>query len=306
MTSILVLGINGMLGHEVAKVLDKDGFTVYGLDRNNLYSINGTFRTKMADGIDIHNPERGLSRAYEIIPNITTVVNAIGMIKPRMQNLDIPTTKEAIAVNVKFPCFLTRFAEKVNSSVYQIATDCVFNGADGHYKEDSPHNADDLYGVTKSLGEHTSPVLKTWRTSIIGREIENNSSLVEWIANQPTNANLKGFTNHLWNGITTQIFGKLISGDITQGEQWHGLAHIIPADVVSKFELLTFIASALGRNDLSVSTFEAETPVDRTLSTQNSNYNNKVWENAGFQNPLSVKEMVEKSISAEKNVWIDQ
>ena len=37
--------------------------------------------------------------------------------------------------------------------VIQIATDCVFDGLKGNYTEDDKHNAIDVYGKTKSLGE---------------------------------------------------------------------------------------------------------------------------------------------------------
>ena len=297
MTSILVLGINGMLGHEVAKVLDKDGFTVYGLDRNNLYSINGTFRTKMADGIDIHNPEIGLSRAYEIIPNITTVVNAIGMIKPRMQNLDIPTTKEAIVVNVKFPYFLTRFAEKVNSSVYQIATDCVYSGKKGMYIESDFHDATDVYGKTKSLGEVPSENVMHLRSSIIGPEVGRATSLLEWFMNQPKDAQINGFSDHLWNGITTHQFAKVSLGIAKSNWFNQGVHHIIPSDIVTKAELLNIFSETYNRKDIKINETLSSNHVDRTLSTNQKELNSNIWELGGYISPPTIAEMVYEQAS---------
>ena len=39
------------------------------------------------------------------------------------------------------------------NKIFQIATDCVFDGEKGNYSELDSHNARDVYGKSKSLGE---------------------------------------------------------------------------------------------------------------------------------------------------------
>ena len=64
--------------------------------------------------------------------------------------------------------------------------------------ENDPHNASDYYGRTKSLGEPAGAM--NIRTSIIGEEAGQARSLMSWILSQKGNE-VKGFTNHLWNGL---------------------------------------------------------------------------------------------------------
>ena len=81
----------------------------------------------------------------------------------------------------------------------QIATDCVYSGKKGSYNEDDLHDALDVYGKTKSLGEAQSPNLLNIRCSIIGPEQGKHVSLLEWFLTQEPGAKLQGFAHHHWN-----------------------------------------------------------------------------------------------------------
>ena len=67
-----------------------------------------------------------------------------------------------------------------NVKIYQIATDCVFSGTVGNYNEMAKHDALDVYGKTKSLGEVNIKNFFNIRVSIIGKELDTKNSLVEW------------------------------------------------------------------------------------------------------------------------------
>ena len=99
----------------------------------------------------------------------------------------------------------------------QIATDCVYSGKTGGYNEDSLHDALDAYGKTKSLGEVRSSTFLNIRSSIIGPEINHKVLLLEWFLKQPKGAVLNGFSNHLWNGVTTLQFAELCLTIIKKG-----------------------------------------------------------------------------------------
>ena len=45
----------------------------------------------------------------------------------------------------------------------------------------------------------------------IGKELKNYKSLLCWFLMQKKNSKISGFKNHLWNGITTRHFAKIIS-----------------------------------------------------------------------------------------------
>lgn len=148
----------------------------------------------------------------------------------------------AIRVNSLFPHELARGAERRGLKVIQIETDCVYSSAQGSYLESAPHDALDVYGKTKSLGEVTSPAVMHVRCSIIGREVGRSTSLVEWVLGQERNANINGYWNHKWNGVTADVFSMICAGIITKGAFRAGLQHLIPANAVTKLEFVSEIA----------------------------------------------------------------
>ena len=62
------------------------------------------------------------------------------------------------------------------------------------------------------------------RTSIIGEEIHKYASLISWVKSQENGA-VNGFINHLWNGITTNQYGKICMQILHSGRYgYHPLA----------------------------------------------------------------------------------
>ena len=107
---------------------------------------------------------------------------------------------------------LAKIKKEHNCQVVHISTDCVFNGKKGNYNEEDDHDCLDVYGKTKSLGEN--PDLTIIRTSIIGEEITNKRSLVEWVKSN-TSKEINGFIKHFWNGVTCLQLAKIIYKIIT-------------------------------------------------------------------------------------------
>jgi dTDP-4-dehydrorhamnose reductase len=182
------------------------------------------------------------------------------------------------------------FPRNINGGkVIQIATDCVFRGDNGPYSEDSIKDALDDYGKSKIAGEVASS-LKI-RCSIVGPD-KTDASLFEWVRQQPLGAKVDGFVDHIWNGITTQVFAKLCSGLIQENVFVNETFHFVPADKVSKFELVKMIAEKTGRTDLTINPVETSNPVDRTLITNNPEMNLRLWSLAGYSQPPSIQEMI--------------
>lgn len=250
-TMIAILGNTGMLGSMVADTWEGD-FVSY--DRTDF---------------DAENPN------LDKLMHKDWVVNCIGIIKPYCDDIE-----RAIKVNALFPHWLP-------SNTIQIATDCVYSGKKGNYVETDEHDATDVYGKTKSLGE--APNIKNLRCSIIGPEVKNHISLLDWFLSQEGEVN--GFTNHLWNGITTYHFSKIVQGAIQASIELPQIQHIVPADAVTKAELLRIIARAYGK-DIKVIDTKAPETVDRTLATNNKRRNNKLWEVAGYDTPPTIEQMV--------------
>jgi dTDP-4-dehydrorhamnose reductase len=130
------------------------------------------------------------------------------------------------------------------------------------------------------------------RTSIIGREIRSSNSLLEWLLAQKKNSEVKGFTNHFWNGVTTFHFSNLVKGIIESKEFTPGTFHVLPAGTVSKYELLKLIAEKFQRSDLKINKFEAPVAIDRTLATLNPAFNSQIWARAGYDIIPNIEDMV--------------
>lgn len=233
-------------------------------------------------------------KALEVISGNQWVINAIGIIKPLIHDDNPLEVERAIRINSLLPHLLAKKAQEKGSRVIQIATDCVYSGDKGHYIETDAHNALDVYGKTKSLGEVHSPNVFHLRCSIIGPEPKEFKSLMEWFLGQSTNNNINGFTNHRWNGLTTLHFAKICYGIISNDIQLLHLQHVVPGGEITKFDLLKAFSKYFNRRDISITPFEAEVPIDRTISTINDDLNLHLWKFAGYGHPPSVPEMVEE------------
>jgi dTDP-4-dehydrorhamnose reductase len=228
---------------------------------------------------------------------IDFVVNCIGIIKPYINDSDPKQTDTAFEINGAFPNRLEAWASKRGARVIQIATDCVFSGSSGSYLESSEHNAFDVYGKSKSLGEAKGASMMHLRVSIIGPEVDRNSSLLEWVRNQPKNAKISGYTDHFWNGITSMHFAKIARGIIENDLFEAGVFHILPQDSATKCELVSLIAKYLGRSDIKVDPTATGANINRTLDTSNPAKNKDLWRSAGYESPPSIAQMVSELIT---------
>ena len=284
MAKVWVLGANGMLGSRVVQEIAKRGIDVSEITRQSHYDFS-LGKSESEDSELLASLENKFGRP-------THIVNAIGVVKPRIDESKKESVLNAIQGNTLFPRNLGSYCEENAVHLIQIATDCVYSGTKGSYSESDLHDPTDVYGQTKSLGEFQSHQISLIRCSIIGRENQNKYSLVEWVNSQRRDASINGFTNHNWNGITTKVFGIVAGGIIERNLTPIGKLHLLPKDRVSKFELVNLIKTELGRDDIDVNEFQASTIVDRTLSTELEEMNQKIWESAGFDSAPSISEMI--------------
>ncbi|RKY11994.1 MAG: NAD-dependent dehydratase [Planctomycetota bacterium] len=294
-TKVLVLGASGMLGSMVTDFLSRD----------EDLSVMATVRTPelrdMVSGrvgdVDWElfeiKDEIQTTEQLRRFKNPDWIVNAIGIIKPYARDGKPREVERAIVGNACFPYWLAEAFEK--SCILQIATDCVYSGAKGNYVESDKHDALDVYGKTKSLGEVVLANINHLRCSIIGPEPKSYVSLLEWFRRQPKNAKISGFTNHLWNGVTTLHFAKICHGIIKNNVELPHLQHLIPDRDITKHDLLYCFGRCFRRSDIEITATSAENEIDRTLATENEDLNAELWQNAGYRGrPPTVPEMVEE------------
>ncbi len=291
--NVSVLGGSGMLGSMVVDVLSRDPE----------FNVSATVRTSaLAEHFNALLPtvEWKVFRAGAEEPDSIArelggahwIINAIGITKPYVHDDNATEVENAITINSLFPYRVAAIAQASGAKVIQIATDCVYSGHTGSYHETDPHDALDVYGKTKSLGEASHAGTHCLRCSIIGPEPKSFVFLIEWFRQQPTGAALNGFVNHQWNGITTLHFARLCMGAIKSGTPMSSLQHVIPNGLVSKYELLQIFADHFQRSDIKIRPTEAKAIVDRTLATKYQNLNRALWLNAGYSEPPTISAMV--------------
>ncbi len=296
---VLVLGSTGMLGIEVIRELLHKNIDLYATIRksSDKKKIKNYLKSDISK-INFYNLD--IKDAYKpklkkIVNKKNFVVNCIGIIKPYIFENDIKSIKKALYVNSIFPHVL-KTCVKDNVKIFQIATDCVYDGKKGHYNEHDSHNARDIYGKSKSLGEVQSENFFNIRCSIIGKEIKGFKSLLSWFLKQKKNSKIYGFKNHLWNGITTRHFGKVISILILNEIRIPNNFHLIPSNIVNKFQMLKIFQKKFNRPDLTIKEINANNIVNRTIKSNYMNINKTINRSLGLSKAATIKQMINEII----------
>lgn len=259
---ILVLGITGMLGSAMLRILSQSPANdVWGTARDT--SANDYFDASLAahiiHGIDMLD-EAALAALFDKVkPN--AVVNCIGLVK---QLADAKEPLHAIPINALLPHRLAALCATHRARLIHISTDCVFSGKKGNYVETDFPDADDLYGRSKLLGEVVdSPHAITLRTSIIGHELKGQHSLIAWfLAQQKT---VKGFTKAIFSGLPTDELARVVRDVVLPRPELHGLYHVA-AQPINKFDLLSLVAKTY-RKDIDIIA-DAQLSIDRSLNAK--------------------------------------
>src|SRR5262249_8838615 len=152
---------------------------------------------------------------------------------------DIVTT---LKVNSILPHRLGQMSTEYGFRLILISTDCVFAGDKGNYSEEDKADALDVYGSSKRLGEVTVSRCLTIRTSIIGRELSTNHSLIEWFLSN-RGGRVKGFTRAIYSGFPTIVFADIIADLLLKHTGLEGLYHI-SGEPIDKFGLLSMVDRA--------------------------------------------------------------
>lgn len=271
---ILVLGGDGMLGHQLVRMLCASHMvhaTLRGApaayDRFGLYSHqNASF------GVDVTAIERLVEVVAEFQPD--TIINAVGIVKQRS------AANQAIAsleINALLPHRCSLLANAIGARFVHVSTDCVFEGTRGGYAETDVPDAKDLYGRSKLLGEVVDQSNTiTLRTSIVGRELARQQGLLEWFLGQK--GPVKGFSRAVFSGLTTKELSRVIQLVITDHRQLSGLYHVSSAPI-DKESLLRLFGHALHpschieRDDA----LEIDRSLDSTAFRKATGYNPPSW-----------------------------
>ena len=239
---VLILGATGMLGHKMHDVLSRE------------HDVTSTTRSVLATLPTDPAPFFRLGRVVErfeatdltaldsllVDVDPAAVINCIGVIKQREAAHDAITS---ITINALFPHQLVEVCAARGIRVIHFSTDCVFSGERGDYTEDDTSDALDLYGRTKYLGEVSDPGSLTIRSSIIGRELANFRSLLEWFLRQ--RGEVRGFTRAIYTGLTTVEMARSVDRVLVDHPDLEGL-YQVASEKISKYNLLEMVGQHFG------------------------------------------------------------
>lgn len=256
---ILILGGDGMLGHELARQWRERHEVAVTVRQDAAAYPHWPFlqRLKTYSNVDVRSSYRVMEVYAEFRPE--AVVNAVGVIKQRKAaNAAIPS----LEINALLPHKLAVLSKTAGARLVQMSTDCVFSGRRGKYTEQDPADAEDLYGLSKYLGELHEPHCVTLRTSIIGTELARRHSLVEWFLAQ--RGAIAGYKRAIYTGFTTIEMARIIERVLVRHADVSGVWHVASLPI-SKFDLLSKLSGFLGRSDVTIKPDE-EFRCDRSLS----------------------------------------
>lgn len=283
MTKVLILGVSGMLGSAMFRVLSESAeLIVYGTVRSekSIAHLPSSLHNRIIRDIDVENYDVLVNAFSQIHPDV--VINCIGLVK---QLADVNDPLHAIPLNSLLPHRIAALCKATKARFIHISTDCVFSGEKGNYIESDFPDAHDLYGRTKFLGEVDLPHAITLRTSIIGHELIGNKSLVNWFLTQ--SGAINGYTKAFFSGLPTVELSKIIRDIVIPRKSLHGIYHVSSAPI-SKYSLLQLIAKIYDKKiEINPSEYLV---IDRTLNSacfnEATGYNAPEW-------PELIKQMYE-------------
>ena len=253
---VLILGANGMAGHVITTGLKEDinNYEVVSISRTQSL-IQPTYL------LDISNFKLLEEIIYNENPNI--IINCVGLLnKTAEENPD-----KAILVNAYLPHFLVSITKQKNIKILHISTDCVFSGKEGNYIETSYKNGIGYYAQSKAIGEIINHKDLTFRTSIIGPDINSNGiGLFNWFYKQ--SGEITGYANAYWTGVTTIELLNAIKFAIK--ENICGLYHLVNNNKISKLNLLELMKLEFGKKNNILS--DEKYKVDKSLINSRTDF----------------------------------
>ena len=207
---VLVLGGTGMLGHVLWGECSErfDALATVRSDEIPRRAAGVLDPERTLTGVRLEDEATVADALDRAAPDV--VVNCIGLVKQRPEAADAAALVRA---NALFPHELAAACERRGARLVHVSTDCVFAGDRGGYAEDDRPDPADLYGRSKLAGEPEGEGVLTLRTSMLGRELDRSSGLLEWFLGVRGEAG--GYPRAVFSGPTTPVLARLI-GDLIE------------------------------------------------------------------------------------------
>ena len=243
MTRLLVTGVSGLLGINLALKAIEKGFDVVGWS-NSRRLKNIPFQQATVSLEKLESLEAALEDARpDAIVHCAAIANLDAAEKnPTLTNL----------VNALAPGVLAKAAATRGLPFLQISTEAIFDGKKGNYVEDDTPNPQNTYAQTKLAGEIA--VRQAYSDALIARVV-----FYGW-SPSGTRSLAEFFYNHLsqgkrCNGFTDSIFSPLYVGDLASlllealSAQLTGTYHFFSSESLSKYDFGVALARRFGLDE---------------------------------------------------------
>lgn len=239
MTKILITGLSGLLGNNLAFAY------------RNKYGIAGVYNNHKVDigrveGVGMNLLDRSsLSRlTAEFQPEIVIHCAALSDVDRCEED-----KKLAYDLNVEITKNITEYSKKHNSHLIYISTDCVYDGREGNLKEENV-NPVNYYGETKLLGEKAALEYSNTlviRTNFFGRNVQKKFSLAEWVLySLSKNKTINGFGDAIFSAMYTFLLADVMEKAFVKGLK--GIYNLASSDNMSKYDFAVSIADIFKLN----------------------------------------------------------
>ena len=237
---VLILGIEGMLGSVIYKLFRE----------NASLKVIGTSRN-YEGGDYLFDLNSGVSELESLIVDrkIQYVINCIGIRSSLIDESNYSSIKNTYFVNSIFPTQLAWLCSGLGVKVISISSNAVYsNGAEIMHEQRTP-SPDSTYGISKLLGEVALSNVINIRCSIIGPDCHKkiNHGLFTWVKNLQDGVSIEGYTDHIWNGVTTLEYANLCHGILENNlfdeiRNKTPVLHFAIREPITKYKLIKILA----------------------------------------------------------------
>jgi dTDP-4-dehydrorhamnose reductase len=221
---VLILGASGYIGGALHEAMRADDDVVGTCFRHS--SDPGLIRLDLRD----HHALAELAQAADL------VINTAGVVSPDAAEQD---PDFATAVNVHAVDVLAG-AVRSGTKIVQLSTDNVFDGTQDYYFESDPISPTNVYGTTKAEAE-----------AIVLRDPANLVIRLPMVFGfSPTSDSfISRFDSDVVKAQTDIVLAPLylpsLAGQLRELCEYQGLLHFAGPDIVTRYELMSQVASAL-------------------------------------------------------------
>ncbi len=263
-----------MLGNAIFRYFSEScGFDAFGTIRSSstLQFLPSNLHKSIILDVDVNDVDSLKKILESIRPDI--VINSVGVVK---QLNDVNDPLITIPINSLLPHQLAKTCAQIDARLIHMSTDCIFTGEKGMYTEQDAPDAQDIYGLSKKLGEVDYKNAITLRTSIIGHELNGNRSLIDWFLSQENT--VQGFQKAIFSGLPTIEIAKIIKNYVIPNDDMSGVYHV-SADPINKYDLLTLVAKIYKKkiNIIKNNNFKIDRSLNSSKFREETGYNPPSW-----------------------------